>query len=153
MSKDRSREGVIDCSGDVPLTQQSSKEECDINFIVERVLRGADISMFSRSSAPMYGDFTSLPDYRESLLMVTKARDMFMSLDAKVRFRFHNDPALLLDFLADDSNRDEAMKLGLLKPVDSPPVSGAKVVDVAEAGPGAGSSAAPKGAKGDAGAV
>jgi len=100
---------------DVCRTQQSAKDECDINLIVERAKRGADISHLSVSAAPVYGDFVGFPDYRESLLMVNKARDMFMSLDAFVRERFGNDPARLLDFLSDDKNREEGVKLGLIK--------------------------------------
>lgn len=110
----------IDCSKDVPLTQQSAKDECDINLIVEAAKRGADLSQRLSSKPPMYGDFTNLPDYRTALVMVTKARDMFMSLDARVRERFLNDPAKLLDFLADPKNREEGVKLGLIKP---PPVA------------------------------
>lgn len=101
-------------------TQQSAKDECDINLIVESAKRGADISHLSNARTPMYGDFTGLPDFRSALLMVNKARDMFMSLDARVRERFANDPARLLDFLADDKNREEARKLGLLKPEEVP---------------------------------
>lgn len=101
-------------------TQQSSKDECDINLIVERAKRGADISHLS-SGAPMYGDFTNLPSYKESLLMVNMARDMFMALDAKVRERFMNDPGRLLDFLADDRNREEAVRLGLVNAPVEPP--------------------------------
>jgi len=85
----------------------------DINLIMERAKRGADLSSVMRSSPPMYGDFTDLPDFRSALLMVNKANAMFMALDARVRERFANDPARLLDFLADDKNRDEAVKLGL----------------------------------------
>lgn len=103
---------------DVPMTQQSAKDECDINLIVEAAKRGADLSQLTRPT--MYGDFTGLPSYREALLMVNKARDMFMALDANVRKRFGNDPAEMLDFIADDKNRDEARSLGLLKPVDVP---------------------------------
>ena len=101
------------------LTQQSAKDECDINLIVERAKRGADISNLSKGT-PMYGDFTGLPDYRQALLMVNKARDMFMSLDARVRERFSNDPGRLLEFLGDDKNYDEALKLGLVEPKKAP---------------------------------
>lgn len=111
----------IDCSGP-SMTQQSSKDECDINVIIERAKRGADLSQLQAGKVPMYGDFTNLPSYRDALLMVNKARDMFMSLDALVRERFGNDPAKLLDFLGDDKNREEAVKLGLVKPKEPPKV-------------------------------
>lgn len=100
------------------LTQQSAKDECDINIIVSKAKQGADLSQQMRK--PIYGDFTDLPSYRESLLMVNKARDMFMSFDAEVRKRFANDPGLMLDFLNDPKNRDEAIKLGLVKAPEAP---------------------------------
>lgn len=107
--------------GETSPTQQSAKDECDINLIVASAKRGADISALANPRTPMYGDFTNLPSYRESLEMVTKAREMFMTLDAFVRERFANDPARLLDFLADDKNRDEAIKLGLVNPAAAEP--------------------------------
>lgn len=114
--KEISRETLLDGVGnDGPVfTQQSGKDECDINLIVESAKRGADLSQRVRGT-PMYGDFTNLPDYRSALLMVNKARDMFMGLDAFVRERFGNDPGRLLDFLSHDENREEAIKLGLIE--------------------------------------
>lgn len=104
----------IDCSKDKPLTQQSAKDECDINIIVERAKRGADIAHVN-DRTPRYGDFRELPtDLREALYQVRKADEAFMSLDAVVRRRFENDPVLLIDFLNDPKNRDEAISLGLV---------------------------------------
>lgn len=112
----------FDSVKDPMLTQQSSRDECDINCIVERAKKGADIAHIN-PSAPMYDDFVGFPDFRESMLMVTQANTMFMRLDARIRERFGNDPGRLLDFLADVSNRDEAISLGLIDaPVDPVPV-------------------------------
>lgn len=112
---------IVDCSNDVPLTQQSDAAECDINTIVARAKGGADVSRLTRPGG-VYGDFRNLPDFRTSLLIVTEANERFMSLDAQVRKRFNNDPAQLLDFLGDDKNREEAVKLGLLRPYEAPKV-------------------------------
>lgn len=116
----------IDCSKDKPLTQQSAKDECDINLIVERAKRGAIIE--PRPEAPMYGDFSEIPkDLRECLVIARRADELFMSLDANIRRRFDNDPALMLDFLNDSKNRDEAISLGLVMappaPVPAPPAA------------------------------
>lgn len=110
----------VDCSNDVKLTQQSGKDECDINLIIERAKRGAVIE--PRPQAPQYGDFTEVPtDLRDCLNMVRRADELFMSLDAQVRRRFDNDPAKMLDFLNDPQNREEGVKLGLVKaPVEKP---------------------------------
>lgn len=114
----------IDCSKDEVLTQQSAKDECDINKIVERAKRGAEIPF--RDREPIYGDFTQIPtDLRQCLVEVKKAETAFMSLDAHVRARFSNDPVLLLDFLNNPQNRDEAIKLGLVaapEPTEEPVV-------------------------------
>lgn len=113
---------AINCSDHEPLTQQSSKDECDINLIVERAKRGAVVEHV-RNAAPMYGDFTSIPtDLRDCLNVVRQANELFMSMDAFVRRRFDNDPAKLLDFLNDPANRDEAVKLGLVKAPPEPAV-------------------------------
>lgn len=113
----------IDCSNDEPLTQQSGKDECDINIIVERAKRGADLSQLLSVRAPMYGDFTSIPtDLREAMATIKFADQLFMSMDAQVRIRFNNDPALMLDFLNDPANREEAIKLGLVKAPEVPKV-------------------------------
>lgn len=116
----------IDCSKDEPLTQQSGKDECDINLIVERAKRGAAVPFNERQ--PFYGDFTEIPtDLRVCLDQAKKANDAFMSLDAKVRFEFDNDPVKLLDFLNDPKNRDRAIELGL---VNAPPEADAVVEPV-----------------------
>lgn len=113
----------VDCSKDDPITQQSGKDDADINVIVERAKRGA-VPPVGRSQAPMYGDFTEVPhDLREVLIMVKRADDLFMSLDPFVRRRFDNDPAGMLDFLNDPKNRDEAVKLGLVKAPIEPVVA------------------------------
>lgn len=131
----------IDCSKDVCRTQQSAKEECDINYIVERAKRGADLSQLTRNTAPMYGDFSSIPtDLRECLVIVRRADELFMTLDAHVRRRFDNDPAKMLDFLNDPKNRSEAVELGLVNPpkedVKAPiePVTESVVPDVSPKG-------------------
>lgn len=103
----------IKFEGEKALTQQNAAEECDINIIVAKAKRGADISHLTIKQ-PMYGDFRNMPDLRGALLAVKDAEERFMTLDPKVRKRFDNDPAKLLDFLNDNKNRDEAVELGLI---------------------------------------
>jgi hypothetical protein len=56
---------------------------------------------------------------------VRDAQVEFLRVPADVRARFNNDPGRLMAFLEDDRNRDEARKLGFLKPVEvvPPPLS------------------------------
>lgn len=97
------------------LTKQSFKEECDINEILRRAMNGQDVSGSLNARVARYGDFTNVPSYQEALDVVSRAEGMFMELDADLRARFQNDPAKLLEFISDDRNRDEAIKIGLIK--------------------------------------
>lgn len=103
------------------LTQQAPAEETDINIIVEKAKRGAVPPTNGREG--IYGDFRNLPDLRSAMLIVKEAEEGFMSLDARVRQRFDNDPRVMLDFLKDPANRPEAIALGLVNaPPPAPPV-------------------------------
>ena len=94
------------------LAQQHFKDECDIN----NILRQFNITglLPENSLSPRYGDFTGISDYHSALNAVIAAEDEFMALPADLRARFDNDPANLIDFLDQESNKDEAISLGLI---------------------------------------
>jgi phage internal scaffolding protein len=94
------------------LTQQHFKDETDIN----NILRQFNITGLLPESplSPRYGDFSGVVDYHTALNAVLDAGDQFMALPADLRARFNNDPAQLIEFIDDESNRAEAEKLGLL---------------------------------------
>lgn len=94
------------------LTNQSGKNEADINYLMRRFQRQGFIP--GPVSPYRFGDFTSVQDYQTSLQLILDARDSFDSLPSTLRARFDNDPAKLLSFLEDPSNRAEAEKLGLV---------------------------------------
>lgn len=101
---------------DAGFTQQSFREECDINEIVRRF--GLIGELPDGISMPQSGDFTGVTDFHTAMEVVVKAQEAFMRLPADVRYRFANDPQRVLEFLADAGNRDEAVKLGI---VSKPP--------------------------------
>ena len=94
-------------------TQQQFAEECDINTIVERF--GLGYKMPEALRLPQYGDFTGLDSYHDAVNAIALAGESFDALPANVRTRFQNDPGQFVEFMMDDKNRDEAVKLGLLK--------------------------------------
>lgn len=96
------------------LAQQHFKDECDIN----NILRQFSINGLLPESTlpPKYGDFTGISDYKTALDRVIAADEEFMNLPATIRARFNNDAAELIQFLDNDQNREEAVKLGLLEP-------------------------------------
>jgi len=63
-----------------------------------------------------YADVSNIPNYQDSLIAVQNGKQAFMTLPARIRKRFGNDPQNLLDFLSDDNNYEEAVKLGIIKP-------------------------------------
>ncbi|WNK14469.1 MAG: internal scaffolding protein [Microvirus sp.] len=116
-----SAESGLRCD-DPSMAQQQFLEESDINTIVDRFGLNGQLPDVVRM--PEYGDFTQVTDFQTAMNAVIAAQKDFMTLPAKVRSRFDNDPQKLLEFVADDSNRAEARALGLLKEVisESPPV-------------------------------
>lgn len=117
------------------MTKQSFKDECDINVIMRRYER-TGVLPTPVGVAPQYADCSAV-DFQEAMLQVADAKSLFNQLPARVRERFSNDPARMLEFCEDARNAEEARKLGLLKPEEVPatpiPVS---VVGAPVAAPG-----------------
>lgn len=93
-------------------TKQEFAAECDINNILEKFSPEA-LEERLMAAEGVYRDFSEDLTYEEARQLVSDCDDAFMSLPAKVRERFMNNPQLLIDFLDDASNDEEAIKLGL----------------------------------------
>ena len=95
------------------MTHQEFAAECDINTIVARA--GVGLVQLSRPAGPLFTDISEVPDnYQECVDLLIAADEQFSSLPSKLRERFGNDPGQLLAFLGNESNREEAIQLGLL---------------------------------------
>lgn len=92
--------------------QQNQKLESDINEIVRRF--GLTGKLPDNPRVPQYGDFSVVNDYQTALNAVISAQQAFGEFPAHIRSRFNNDPQELLEFVADDRNREEAERLGLI---------------------------------------
>lgn len=103
-------------------TRQSFKDECDINKIVERYRVTGMLTdpSIPKTRNPFFGDFTQVTDYHQQAAQIASLNAEFEALPAKIRSRFQNDPGQMLDFLADEANTEEAVKLGL-KPMSALP--------------------------------
>lgn len=93
------------------LTVQSDTLHTDVGFLLERFTRTGQ--MPNSLTPPTYGDFTSVGDYQQMLNTMVDANYRFSSLDPAIQQRFNNDPALFLAFMSDESNIEEAIRLGL----------------------------------------
>lgn len=109
--------GAINFADALSKTQQSFKDECDINLIMARY-RSTGVMPPPGRSPPVaqFGDFASAPDFMEAQNTLLRAQASFDSLPVKVRDRFNYDPVKFLEFLSDAKNADEAEALGLLSP-------------------------------------
>ncbi len=122
----RFAEAVIDCTVAGPSkTRQEFRDECDINWLMERFARTGilvDPSLVGKREAA-FGDFSGAQDFTENQDRLVAAANAFDTLPGVVRERFNQDPARVLEFLADESNREEAISLGFIeKPTVAPPV-------------------------------
>jgi len=122
-----SLECVLHCE-DESLAIQSAKDESDINTIVRRF--GLTGELPSDIAMPRSGDFTDVPDFHTAMNLIRTTQEEFLRIPADIRARFSNDPQMLMSFLDDESNRDEARKLGFLRdPVAPPEPLSVRVVD------------------------
>lgn len=103
---------------DPSLTRQEFAEDCDINVIMARYENTGVISHTSPRE-PLYLDLTEVPDFRTAMDMMVDADKAFMSLPAKVRREFDNDPREFVDFAQDPKNLDQ-MRLWGLAPAAPP---------------------------------
>jgi phage internal scaffolding protein len=106
-----SNESGVACE-EPSLAQQHFRDECDIN----NILRQFNVTGLLPETplSPRYGDFTGIKDYQSALNAVMAAEEGFMALPAELRAQFNNDPELLINFLDNPENKDQAIKLGLI---------------------------------------
>lgn len=93
-------------------TQQQFKDECDVNNILAKYKKTNMLTHINRHQGN-FGDWSNVEDYQTSLNKIIRARDAFESLPSELRSKFLNDPKNLIEFINDDKNNDEAIKLGL----------------------------------------
>lgn len=115
------------CPREESKTQQQFKDESDINTIVERFGLTGELPTVNRM--PVSGDFTGVTDFQTAMQLVRKAQEGFMEFPAQLRARFANDPQRVLQFLEDEKNRDEAIRLGLVPKPQDPPRTPLQAID------------------------
>lgn len=137
-------QGGLHCD-DPSLAVQASKEECDINNIINKCLRTGELPE-QRQGAFMA--LSELPDLQEAMNQVALAQEAFAALPAHVRKVFDNDPVKLVEASQDARNQQLFIDLGLAVPRQPAPSpagqAGGAGTEPARPDP----SAAPRGAAG-----
>lgn len=101
--------------GGPSLTVQQFKEECDIASIIRKHRASGEPLPVNPNG--VYLDMLSVPDDLQSALEL--CRDVAAQMDSlpiAARQRFNSDPVKFVEFLSDENNRAEAVRLGLVAP-------------------------------------
>lgn len=106
-----SRETSVNCDESEDMTQQSFKEECDINTLVRRF--GITGLMPQNMVPPTFQMFEDVFDFHSAMNAIAEARESFDALPAETRYKFQNDPQKFVEFCADPKNVDEMVEMGL----------------------------------------
>lgn len=101
------------------MTKQSFRDQVNINKIVARYRKTGMIDHVN-GATPFYGDVSQFTSYQDAVNTVLRANELFAGMSSDVRKRFENDPQKMIDFLQDEKNLDEAVKLGMVvkRPVE-----------------------------------
>ncbi len=117
-------------------TQQHFKKECDINAIMAKWKKSGTVSHIAQNP-PKFGDFTGLAiDYQTANNMVIEAEAAFEALPSHIRERMNNDPQVFVDFMSDETNQPEAIRLGLMLDPNAPKLGSDAPAQPEPEGPG-----------------
>lgn len=108
---------VVVVNKEPSMTQQSFKNECDINRIVGQYKKHGVITHLNNSKEN-YGVAPS-HSFHEAMNIVIQAQEMFDSLPSQLRKEFSNDPANFLEFVENPENYDDLIELGLVDKRDN----------------------------------
>lgn len=100
--------------------QEHYKDQVDINNILAKYRKTGVIDHVKKTQAK-YGDFTDMLDVAGNLDKVKKAEQAFEQLPAELRNKFKNSIPAFFEYLKDDANTEECIKMGLKKPKDKAP--------------------------------
>lgn len=114
---------VVTVCGAVSRTEQSYKDDLDINRLLEPAIRKGLL----RHVTKFEGEYDDIPaiDFQEAHFKVAKALSMFQALPSKLRNQFEGDPGKFLSFVQDPANEGWLRKHGIIKGIDGLTGSGA----------------------------
>lgn len=100
-------------------TKQSFRDESEINKIVARYQKTGIVDHVAKYGGS-YGDLPGPEDFHAAMNLVTDASSMFEELPSSVRSRFANDPSAFLEFVGNEENHAEMVKMGLIRETPAP---------------------------------
>lgn len=89
-------------------TKQAFKDETDIVKMLSRAQAAGTMSHLEQYQGS-YGDFAEF-DFFESIIMLTKGREVFDALPSELRSEFNQSPSQFFDYVNDPANADDLHK-------------------------------------------
>lgn len=115
------REETYGTANDSPsMARQEFAEECDINTLMSKYDKIGFPQHLSKGPG-QYLDVSDVPDLQRAMQVLSDARDAFMTLPARTRFEFDNDPAKFVQFAQDPANNAQMREWGLTEPLPEAP--------------------------------
>lgn len=100
-------------SGGDSMTDPQFLADCDINTILKRF---AATGSLPSPRIGKFGDFSDIGSFSDVMNRVNEATDYFKALPSDLRSRFGNEPSAYFDFVLDENNHDECIRLGIISP-------------------------------------
>ena len=98
-------------------TQAHLAQRTNVNYLMKQYRRTGEMpdpaGLLRRQQ--VFLDCTQIGDFAEVQQRIVDAGNQFRKLDPRVRAKFQNRPEMLIAFLQDENNREEAIKLGLIE--------------------------------------
>lgn len=93
-------------------THEEFAEECDINVIAARFGIGNEMPDISNWVQNVDIE-NEVSDFQSAMNILNEAQRQFDGLPAKVRSYFNNSPGEFVNFVSDEKNAEEMVRLGL----------------------------------------
>lgn len=104
----------LDDENSVSVTKQSFAAECDINRIVDKFPVVDDTAVLDNMPMELFGNIVTPNEMTGAVEVVNLVNKQMMSLPAKLRDKFGNDPIKFLEFLEKPGSLDYLKKEGYI---------------------------------------
>lgn len=95
-------------------TDESFKDDCDVNIILDRFMKTGQITHLAKKPSS-YADVSDIPNLLDAHIAISNAKTAFGRLPSELRRKLNNDPLNLEEYLKDPENHEEAEHYGLLQ--------------------------------------
>jgi phage internal scaffolding protein len=114
------------------ITEQHHSAECDVNNILATYMKTGVLPPVDPNAK--YGDLSDF-DYQTLQNQIANANSLFEQLPDNVKNRFGNEPHRFLNFVENEKNYDELVKMGLANNVPAASLLEDEALPVTDAAP------------------